>query len=877
MEKHAAIEAAEREASRQAEEARRAAQVRREARRERAAKKLHRMAMWLAEVQGRSDADSVQKYLELRSISKWRDSAVVTDFDPAQRAEFTQFCATLSRSQQELARTLAADAQHLEEWMGLAEERARLEEPVPASIRGRLDDHASEIRSKLDALASLQARLADIVEKTKPGAWTSVVRGSRGRAAAADDEADALDPAYALCLLAEAGRSDGRLPTAQELAPRSPVIASWSSGMVGRVIVIGVVAAATVSGLLFALGRFGGAPILAMDLVMAGALASVILDRASAWLRSVRLAPAIATVTAALAEYESARGRLVRAAARSASGRHRECQAALQKVVEAVDALDAQRAAIAPLLEFEGDPERGGKLRAFASDSPATASTINECAASVEQADEFPDVEVPSVEHLLLGPLDHRDHDRGCPAFEIPAAVTALRDRARDDAASLALEQHTVSEGRRRTNRAAVIVAVLPAIAWTTSFALAAKRHDTWSFSRPQCWMDGANLPTEHLEHDCLRGDAVGCLQLGIRRRFGGPGVRDLQKAYYAFQSACGRRSTTGCSYLGTMLMDGLGTSRDVFHARHFLTNGCDHGDLVGCDGLGVLLSNENGGSATDAAKSLFRRACEGGEFTGCTNLAVALLADRAAAPETVAEAAGLLERACASDGAIGCGPLGDLYLRGRGVPANPHRAMELYRRGCSHWSVQACFRGAAEAGLAPGEQTDLRAEARRMATVGCDLGHQATCLLLGSMHQIGIGGPVDEGQAFGLIRQVCLGETRSACGDYGAMLAMGRGTTADPEAGFAILREACEVARDRDACRNLAALYSSGTGTEVDLTKASQALGAACDLNLGEGCAQLADLLTRGPRFLRDRDRAAALRTRACELGYAAACSGGQ
>ncbi len=138
MEKHAAIEAAEREASRQAEEARRAAQERREARRERAAKKLHRMAMWLAEVQGRSDADTVQKYLELRSISKWRDSAVVTDFDPAQRAAFTQFCATLSRSQQELARTLAAGAQHLEEWLGLAEERARLEEPVPVSIRGRL-------------------------------------------------------------------------------------------------------------------------------------------------------------------------------------------------------------------------------------------------------------------------------------------------------------------------------------------------------------------------------------------------------------------------------------------------------------------------------------------------------------------------------------------------------------------------------------------------------------------------------------------------------------------------------------------------------------------------------------------------------------------
>jgi TPR repeat protein len=184
------------------------------------------------------------------------------------------------------------------------------------------------------------------------------------------------------------------------------------------------------------------------------------------------------------------------------------------------------------------------------------------------------------------------------------------------------------------------------------------------------------------------------------------------------------------------------------------------------CNQLGLLYMNgEVIGKDRAAAGHYFATACQAGDLDGCANLSTQFLFLREARSEKdVARGLERLERECGQGRDAGsCFLIGFAYETGRGRPADPVRARQLYREGARRGSVDACKALLRIAAAGNGSTNELE-DCARVLEVACERGDAESCLLLATMLHAGAGTPHDDEKARDFLRRACTLGSDAAC-----------------------------------------------------------------------------------------------------------------
>ena len=202
----------------------------------------------------------------------------------------------------------------------------------------------------------------------------------------------------------------------------------------------------------------------------------------------------------------------------------------------------------------------------------------------------------------------------------------------------------------------------------------------------------GPDDPDPVLERRCESGAVGDCVELGERYRMGKGRPAEPGKAAGLFVMACAAGERQGCAREGWAYEFGEGVARDPARAAAAYTRGCDLEHGWSCTRL-AFLSEIGQGLPPDPARAsaLYARACEGGFAPGCTGLGAAHV-NRGTAAE-LEQGASWLRRACDGGDPPGCALLAALHEAGQGVPRDPARAAELYKKACDAGLASSCER----------------------------------------------------------------------------------------------------------------------------------------------------------------------------------------
>jgi len=205
---------------------------------------------------------------------------------------------------------------------------------------------------------------------------------------------------------------------------------------------------------------------------------------------------------------------------------------------------------------------------------------------------------------------------------------------------------------------------------------------------------------------------------------------------------------------------------------------------------LGVLYELGQGVPRDPArAMASYRDACGQGHDESCVNLALLQIQDDAAAQE-LSSPLDLLEGACARGVALGCGALGQLYVRAEhGMAKDLPKALALLDRSCQGGIAQSC--AALGAVLALGDDVARDPPgAKKRERRACELGLSSACLVLGQES-------LDEHSsqdAAGWFDRGCRIGDGESCGMLAAMTDAGQGVTRNRQQALSLYRAACRL-----------------------------------------------------------------------------------
>jgi TPR repeat protein len=230
------------------------------------------------------------------------------------------------------------------------------------------------------------------------------------------------------------------------------------------------------------------------------------------------------------------------------------------------------------------------------------------------------------------------------------------------------------------------------------------------------------------VEASCHAGGADSCALAGWAKQHGrGVPVNPIQ-AVELYTTGCTRGSGRACAELADIAEHKNPRDPGVFR---FYERACVQGYLPGCTELarlytaGVLVSAD-----LNHAFALYRATCALDELPACV-----LLADLQEMPGNAAAAAALYQRACTEQSTLGCGKLAELYLGGKGVAVDTHRAFGLFERGCKNGDATACARVADLYREGRGTQLD-RGRALTLYDQACDASVASACMQAGLMYR---------------------------------------------------------------------------------------------------------------------------------------------
>jgi TPR repeat protein len=220
------------------------------------------------------------------------------------------------------------------------------------------------------------------------------------------------------------------------------------------------------------------------------------------------------------------------------------------------------------------------------------------------------------------------------------------------------------------------------------------------------------------------------------------------------------------------------------------------------------------------------------------------------------------LETQCSTGGADGCFHLGKLRFEGTYTTADVPGGLAQLDTACDGGSAGACWflANAYASGVRVAKDA---ARALKLLEKACDAGGAAGCALLGDKLA-----RTDATRAAALYEKACAGDDATGCARSGEALEA-RGDHALALDAFV---KACDIGLDA-SCADAAALLAAGRGVTADPARARALHTIACDADVARGCHGLAALVAGGLGGDRNWGEGVALYEKACTLGVTAAC----
>ena len=261
----------------------------------------------------------------------------------------------------------------------------------------------------------------------------------------------------------------------------------------------------------------------------------------------------------------------------------------------------------------------------------------------------------------------------------------------------------------------------------------------------------------------CERGSPTSCAILGRSYQLGRGVPQDLARASELLSKACAGGGNVACGRLGEMAL----ASRDEEKGLRLLTQSCSGGWTDGCwiagSYLAAYIAKQH--PTTEVRQGeLFQRACLGGRAEACSSLGALYEGAAAGGAPDYVEAANWYRLACDGGARHGCTQYAVLLDKGRGVPADPARAVALLTASCDAGYATACGQ---LSNNYFGARAVARDDAKGMALLllACKLGEPESCFNAGNRLSAGIAVTKDQVAADTLWTKACDTGFKKACG----------------------------------------------------------------------------------------------------------------
>ena len=237
-----------------------------------------------------------------------------------------------------------------------------------------------------------------------------------------------------------------------------------------------------------------------------------------------------------------------------------------------------------------------------------------------------------------------------------------------------------------------------------------------------------------------------------------------------------------------------------------------------------------------------------------------------------------MLEGACATGDARGCGFAGRLWLDGRGVTRNVERGLGMLASACDEGVTVACMaaiRWLSDPRSGSDDVADAQDLRSRMdAELECATGHADLCYQVGLAFYVGRDAfPRDRAKAARAYARGCdLGDAR-ACNNFGDGLAYGAGVGRDLERAAQMFEKACRLG-ESIGCGNMGYCAEHGAGVPRDIRQARTLYRDACATGDIYGCLHAGMLAAADSGAPRDSEKALPYWVGKCTAREARACA---
>ncbi len=255
-------------------------------------------------------------------------------------------------------------------------------------------------------------------------------------------------------------------------------------------------------------------------------------------------------------------------------------------------------------------------------------------------------------------------------------------------------------------------------------------------------------------------------------------------------------------------------------------------------------------------------RECSRGSMGSCAILGRSYQVGRGVAADP-GRAVALYDRACRAGVAPACGRLGEMLVP---TPGREQFGMKLLRESCAGGWMTACTIGGRVAAKA-GDVNVIELFRR-----GCAGGDAEGCWNLGLLFRDGVGVTKNDAEAVRRFKLACDGGARLGCVSYAQALEKGAGAAPAVEGAIAVLTRACDEGYSA-SCAELGKHHFMGTGVPADDAKGIALLERACEGTDRSSCLVLGLRYKQGTGVTADRDKALRYLNRACETGDPIAC----
>jgi len=381
-------------------------------------------------------------------------------------------------------------------------------------------------------------------------------------------------------------------------------------------------------------------------------------------------------------------------------------------------------------------------------------------------------------------------------------------------------------------------------------------------------------------EKACEGGEPSACTNLGIIRAGTSFGLRHGVRGVTTFKLTCEAQFQVGCAGWGMLIKVPPDLPPGPTVAVALSKKGCDGGDLVACVNLGAFHQAALGTTKNrQLASELFKKACDAGNAGGCGEYGTMYLTGRGV-PLDGKRALDLLTQACEWGELDACTVAGDVFALGfEGIPKNPEKAAQTYKRYCDEGKVSgACTAYAGVLVQGNGVKKDAPAAIALFKAAANGSGYDKPYIDayadLGNVYEQGLGVMRDYAEAASYFRTGCDAGSLKSCAGYARLLADGLGVARDPDKARQLAEHGCKVGEGQ-SCGTLAVFYLFGkAGLTNDGERGISLYKELCDDGDWGACGNVGVFLVRGLGVKMNREEGAQYLRKSCAHNTEWACT---